>query len=296
VRPGAEEASLPSGIWTILHKGDVVRLVDRPPLVIRQPGDERRVWYAIEPPADEVRYVRSDGTSDFQPFENSEQTDDRALDDALATRPARDTRLASMRLPRLDPSILSPGPPIAEAGIRPGFLHQLRRIEQAQRAALASPLESWSLDAIERDYAAMLAGAQAAEERRAVESRQAQLARQKQLAKAARALRQSLDRAAALDAEVDAARRDVARASGDRQTPFEAEGLLQSSSTFVDGQAAHLLIDDQGRTAAYVLVQPGVSAREFLARRVGIRGESRYNATLKARVITARQIEALGVD
>ncbi len=50
VRPGSTSARMPGGTWTTLALGAQLRLVDRPPLVLRRVGESARVWLAVEPP------------------------------------------------------------------------------------------------------------------------------------------------------------------------------------------------------------------------------------------------------
>ena len=59
----------------------------------------------------------------------------------------------------------------------------------------------------------------------------------------------------------------------------------------LEGRKAYVLIDDTGSTAAYLLMPPGIRVDDYLSSRVGIRGDSRYDAQLKARVITVREVE-----
>jgi hypothetical protein len=54
-----------------------------------------------------------------------------------------------------------------------------------------------------------------------------------------------------------------------------------------------VLIGDDGRTETYVLAPPGLDLAPYVAARVGLRGDSRYHAGRKARVITVREVEPL---
>lgn len=287
VRPGSDEAALPAGVWTILRRGDVVELLDKPPLVVRQPNDERRVWYAVTPPVEESRYVRADGTSDTPPMANRRANSDTPFD--IEPTP-RDRSLRVESLANVQ-SVAAVGPPVEDLPLDPDFRAALGQAEARHRGALAQPIESWSLDAIRAEYQRL--PAHSIPEKQAVDSRLAQIDRQVQVAKTARELAAAVGRTQRIDREVAAINAQIAEVTAERDLPFEVKGLLQSSSTLVDGRTAYLLIDDRGRTAAYVVVQPGLSVDALLARRVGIRGESRYHGELKARVVTARQVVPL---
>jgi hypothetical protein len=290
VRPGSEDASLPAGVWTILHRGDIVWLVDRPPLVMRQPDDKRRVWYAIEPPDDEIRYVAADGVSFRKP---TRAPDNQVNLDPDAPASAPSTRLASLRLGTLDARLFSLGPNIDEGQLSAGFRERLKPAEAAHRFQLRLPLESWSFDAVKQSYKDLLTIASSPQEKQVAQARLDQVYHQESLARTARELAVAIERARRIDSEVAAVRSKLVELAENKDAPFEAEGLLQSSSTLVEGRKAFLLIDAKGRTEAYVVVQPGLSLETYLARRVGIYGESRYSPTLKSRIVTARQVVPL---
>ncbi len=293
VRPGSDEASLPAGVWTILERGDRVRLVDRPPLVMRQADDERRVWYAIRPPAEEVRFVRSDAVS-ATPFDAAEErpkpseTDPAFDQDDLAA-----PLVSRISLPKFDPQLVEIEPVPGGSGLGAEFSSRLAAAAARHRRILAAPIESWSLQAIRKSYEALLNDARDPAEQEIARVRIAQVDRQVELARIVRELSDVLARTQSIDAEITALHDELRRLAPDSDAPFEATGLLQSSSTFVDNKTAYLLIDEAGKTAAYVVVQPGLNVEPFLARRVGVHGESRYNASLKARVVSARQVVPL---
>lgn len=295
VRPGSDEASLPAGIWTIAHQGDTVRLLDRPPLVIRQPEDVRRVWYAIEPPADEVRYLRSDGVS-TTPIRNvgnrsGDFTNEPEFDRAADPHGRWDTK--HWRVERIDPSLATVEPLPNAARLDPEFARRMHEIEVRHRLILKSPLESWSLDSVRSDYDQLRSTAAGSAEQQAALTRVAQVERQLQLSRLARELANSIARTRALEANVAQVRAELQEIEAEKNDPFEAEGLLQTSSILVGGRPAHLLIDQSGKTEAYVVVQPGLVLDQYLARQVGIHGESRYDSTLKARVVYARRVVPL---
>jgi hypothetical protein len=61
----------------------------------------------------------------------------------------------------------------------------------------------------------------------------------------------------------------------------------------VDGQRVFALIGPEGHAVAYLRPVPGVETRRYVGRRVGVRGTSRYDETLRAEVITVRVLEPL---
>ena len=289
VRPGRNDVSLPVGPWVTLRLGTELVLLDRPPLVLRQ-GDERRVWYAIEPPSCEVRYIAAEGVTWTDPAGLESDSDPDEPPPRLdfltsAASPGGD------RLGRIDPEFVAVGPVAREVGLSPPFESELKRIEREHRAALSRPIEAWSLEPIEAEYRQLRDQSTIGNEKQAVEIRLEQLRKQIQAAQTAKTLRDLIEQSRQRDRDFQRIRERLGTIAGGEEGAFDAEGLLQPSSAMLEGRKAYVLIDDTGSTAAYLLMPPGIRVDEFLSSRVGIRGDSRYDAQLKARVITVREVE-----
>lgn len=299
-RPGIEGAALPAGLWTVVPAGTTVELLDLPPLVIRQPGGQRRVWYAIKPPREERRYIRADGVEavDGRLMEGGavglggDGQEVLGSDRSRGERTRRASRLGVSELSRSS-DLLEVGPATPELGLPRFFEESLARVEARHRAVLAGPIESWQLDQTRSQYEALRAQASSLLERNAVALRLGQLDRQERGSASARKIAELLARSHRRDDEVEAIRRRVGDFATGREAPFEAEGLLQTTSALVDGRRVYVLIDDEGRTGAYLVIPPGLNVEPYLTARVGVRGESRFHATRKSRVITVREIELL---
>ncbi len=299
-RMGSDLARLPGGTWTVLRRGDAVRLLDRPPLVLRQPDGERRIWYAIEPPEGEIRYVRADGVDDVDPgrFPDTGPDDEdfplfQLAPDSDAAAEGRRSLLASQRLGPIDPAFAAVGPRAADGPLSPRFASDLARAEAGHRAVLVLPMESWRFDQIRRDYRALLAAAATPQERSAVQSRLDQVDRQEAVSRAARELAAIADRSRRRDGELRTIQERLTSIDRRATPPFEAEGMLQRSSRMVEGRRVYALFDDEGQLGAYLRIPPGLDAEKFVGRRVGVRGESRYNESLRSRIIWARDLEAI---
>ena len=291
VRPGRNDAALPTGPYVTLRAGAEVVLLDRPPLILRQ-GEERRVWYAIEPPASEVRYIRSDGVAWSNPALLDADTQDPAAAPSFDFV-TRQRDLAQDEFQRLDPEFVAVGPIAREVGLSPSFESELQRIEKAHRSALMRPIETWSLDPIAAEYQKLQDQTTIGNEKQAVEVRLAQLRHQANTSKAARSLREMIENSRQRDSEFKRIRERLANIASGDQAPYDAEGLLQTSSAMLDGHKALVLINDAGKTEAYLVMPPGLQLDTYLATRVGIRGDSRYDSRLKARVITVGDIDRL---
>lgn len=299
IRPGGDSARLPGGTWTVVRKGTEVRLIDRPPLVLRQSDGQRRVWEAIEPPPGELRYVRAAGVVGFDAGQlaGAGESDFPAFsfpnDPEPDREPGRTARLASERVGPIDPAFASVGPPVSELALTPTFAAALARAERGHRAVLVLPMESWRFDQVRLDYRGLLETAATPQERSAAQSRLDQLARQEAASRAAREIAAILDRSRRRDAEVQAIHSRLATFARANGSPFTARGLLQRSSKLVEGRRVYVLIGQGGQASAYLQIPPGLDVERFVASRVGVRGDAHYSEALRSRVIWVRDLEAL---
>ncbi|WP_435008102.1 hypothetical protein P12x_005377 [Tundrisphaera lichenicola] len=108
-----------------------------------------------------------------------------------------------------------------------------------------------------------------------------------------RRFEEAIRRSRSRDQDVALARRTLADARTATERAYDARGLLQASSRKVDGQKVHALIGPEGVPVAYLSIPPGLPAFRLLARKVGVRGDVRYNESLGARLITVRDMDAL---
>ncbi len=298
VRPGSDQARLPGGRWVPVRQGTIVHLLDRPPLILRLQGPGNRSWYAIEPVAGEVRYVRTEGISTVDPNHLPDVEAEapagvkRLLEPGGADRRSRRTT-RRVDVPPIDASFATVGPPIPERDLTPQFAAELSRVEAAHRAMLQQPLEFWHFETIRNDYQRLRDMSATPEERTAVRLRLDQVARQEAVARAVRELSALVEKSRRLDGQVDAIHGRLADLATSRAAPFDAEGLFFNSSRLIDGRKVYVLIGNRGEVTAYLEVPPGLEASRYLSRRVGVRGEPRYNETAKSRVILVRDLEPL---
>ena len=291
VRPGGGGNRLPTGIWTTVQAGTILRLLEVRPLVVHPEGGERRVWVAVEPPSGEVRYVRADGLTRLDPG-RSDPSGDPPEDFLTSARPS--TSFASSRVPAIgfDPAFVEVGPPLPP-GLGPSFAAELARAEAAHRATLALPMEAWRLDRVRADYARLAEKAGSPPEREAANSRLEQVDRQAAAAQAARKLADLAERGRTRDAKLAALRGrldDLARGGG---APFEVVGFLQRSSRIVDGHQVYAIIGEEGDVSAYIQVPPGLDVEPWLASRVGVRGDVHYDEAGRALSIWAKDVVPL---
>ncbi|HMB04007.1 MAG TPA: hypothetical protein VKP69_09745, partial [Isosphaeraceae bacterium] len=213
LRSGHPEARMPGPTRATLGRGDVVRLLDRPPLRLGQ-GRSARTWRAVAPPPGEVRHVRADGV--------------RWLADRSASRSDPETppaaTYAATQAAFLPPMAVTDGP------LPPAIAAELAPIEAEHRAIVRGPVEQWHLEAVRRRYEAVLRHVTDTATGRAIRARLDLIARQEDAAQAARAIETILDRSRRRDRLVAQEIRRLAQARAPKARPFDAHGLMQPSS------------------------------------------------------------------
>jgi hypothetical protein len=274
IRAGNANARLPGPPRRYLKRGTTVRLRERPVLTLPH-RDSTHEWRAIDPPEGEVRYVRSFGLA--QPGELVESQRIRRRTSAVRS---------------FDTSFRSIGPPADTLNLPAELTAALTRVEAQHRAILRQPLETWQFDEVERRYQALLTDSLDASGRSIVQRRLAQLRRQQAIARSARQFTDLARESRGRDRTANGHLEGNDSKPID-ETPFDAIGMLQASSKEVDGKRVFALIGEDGLTTAYLSIPPGVDTRRFLASRVGIRGQVRYNEPLRNRLIRVTEMESL---
>ncbi|WP_165250931.1 hypothetical protein [Paludisphaera soli] len=257
VRSGNARAKLPGPPCGKLEPGDRVRLVDRPAAEVGSRSPRR--WRAIAPPSELAFFVAADGV---------------AWDAAPPPSPTT--------------------PEVQRVALAPGDDAELRRVDGMLLAeTTGQPVEKWRLDAIREAYQSLADQAGDPERRRAVEARLAQVAQYEKAAKAARSFVEAASRSRDLDEDFARLERRLADVERERSRAYDAVGFIQPSSRMLDGRKLFALIGREGTVVAYLDVPVGVDPAPLTARRVGIRGQSRYNPDLKARLIQVRDLTNL---
>ncbi|WP_406693489.1 hypothetical protein V5E97_20880 [Singulisphaera sp. Ch08] len=261
VRSGILDAKLPGPPRGSLPRGKAVRLIDRPPLIIG-----KKTWRAIAPLTCEVRHIRADGV-EWAPT-------------SPAAEPAQETRAAFSAEGSL------PDPP-------PETAAEIARIELSHRSILRDSIERWRLDSIRQRYEALLKRATDSASTQAIQARLDLVARHEEAAEAARRIEAALEQSRDRDRKLALYLRRLAKADEPQQRPYDAKGMIQPSSRKVDGQKVFALIGPKGTAIAYLNIPAGLDPSQLTARNVGVRGSVRYNESLRAQLITVRDLEPL---
>lgn len=262
VRSGNPGARLPGPPCRTLKRGVPVLLVDRPPLALGGASGGR--WLAIAPPPDLSFFAPAEGIG--------------------WERPA------------------SPPTPPPAAELRAGYEEssqpgtttgpELERIDGMLQAIITGrPVESWDLAGVRAEYKTLLKARPELED--AVKSRLDRVARYEQAAKAARRIIEIVSESHRRDQEVAKVERKMAASAQESQRLFDAVGFVQPSSRMINGRKVYALIGREGSAVAYLDIPPGLDPEPLMAHRVGVRGQTRFNADLRTRVIAVSDLESL---
>ncbi len=276
IRSGHPQARLPGPPRGSLPRGTMVQLVDRPPLSLGR-GPEKSRWLAIVPPADQVSYVRAEGV--------------RWLTPTPPVPPAAEVR-ASFEGP-MPPAQAARQRSTAPSSWPPGVAAELQRIDGIYQVVIASqPIEQWRFETVRAGYQALLkqAGDQV-ELEEALRTRLNRLTQHEQAARSARTIESILVKSHRRDSEVAAVRQDLARLERTRARSYDAIGFIQPSARKVDGHKVFALIGGKGSTIAYLDIPPGLDPQRFLARRIGVRGQTHWSEDLGTKLISVRDME-----
>jgi hypothetical protein len=272
LRSGHPDARMPGPPRATLRRGDVVQMLDRPPLTLG-PGAAARTWLAVAPRKGEVRYVHPEGVRWLgnHPPEPEPRTPTDTESQAAFLQPLT---AAVGSLPSDVAAMLAP-------------------IEAEHRAIVRGPVEQWHLDSVKQRYEAVLQNVNDAAVGSAIRARLNEVAREEEAAQAARKIETILDRSRRRDRAVAQEVRRLAQARTPQIRPFNAQGLLQASSRKVDGHKVFALIGPEGTSTAYLDIPAGLDSGPFLSHIVGVRGTVHYSEPLRARLISVTEIETL---
>lgn len=269
LRSGRADARMPGPPSAEGSAGTPLRLLDREPLRLRQ-GRQTRTWLAVEPPPGLLGFVRADGVE--------------RLGDGGSRTPA--PRRAAPR--GVDSSLLAIGS-LAPAGLPAIDQEALGRVEEAHRRELRRALEAWDLASVRAGYQSLRERGDSPTLGPVLDERLERLDAQQAAADAARRFLKRLQESRRADGN-GAPDADV---PPEPREPYDASGLLEPSSKLVEGQRVFALIGPEGFAVAYLRPVPGVEARRYVGRRVGVRGPARYDETLRVQVITVQGLEPL---
>jgi hypothetical protein len=265
LRLGRDGSPRPGPPKITLHEGAILIGAGRPLLSYAE-GSKRRIWRAVKAGPHELRFIRSAGV----------------------IAPERSTPS-----PHAPPERRVSHEAIAPADVPPELVSPLRQIEGSHRAIVSRPIVEWELTTVRKDYQALLASHRDGPSQALIRERLDEITREAELAKAAKEFEAILKTSRRRDVAIGQIKEELRDIHDAEELAYDAEGLLQASSRKIDGDKLFCLLDADGHIVAYLKVPPGINTQNLLARQVGVRGKSRFNETIRYRLLDVRDMEPL---
>jgi hypothetical protein len=323
-RVGSFESDIREVFQRPLAGGDEVRILGEKMLAPEAGAGPAELWYRIEPPRGEWRWVSGqavapqsrpgDQSSTNDPFDTMPPANrrrgsspplPRAADDSSeSARPAAD---ASQR-DYLDdsgegkdreplgsrPLVRKANKPALakEAGRRQeAILDELDRLDARFRSILIRPVLEWDFGQLEHDYQNLRDETDSANIQQMIDARLARVADSRKTRAQEEELAGIQETTARRDAELaEIQRQQEARLASLRQPRFDGAGLVQRAALNRRGSPRYVLLAPTGRVLAYLVGAPGVNLESWVGRAAGVSGSRIPHPELKSDLITVNRL------
>ena len=330
VRVGSFESDIREVWQRKLAQDDVVHIIDEKMLAPEKGSGPAELWYRIEPPRGEWRWI--EGQAVAPPSSGERQPAEDPFDSAAEQghSSSRSPRRSSPPVQRADddsPSFEKPledsldreyvaGDSASEAkpggalGTRPlvrkkmkaaggkqadrkqeSILDEFDRLDARFRSILdKSPLE-WDFDQLEHDYQDLRDETQSANLQQMIDTRLARIAGYKKTRGEEEELASIRDETARRDAELaEIQRRQEAQLTALSKPRFDGAGIVERSTLNRRGAPRYVLLNPSGRVLAYLVPSAGVNLEPWIGRAAGVDGPRTPNPELKSDLITVNRL------
>jgi len=328
VRVGSFESDIREVWQRKLAQDDVVRILDEKMLAPEQGTGPAEVWYRIEPPRGEWRWIEGQAVapsprgerkpaqdpfeapiaSDFssaprrssppvQPIDDDSPSFKRPLADSqdreyVAGDSASEARPEGSlwTRPLVRKKMKSTGAKLA-ARKHDSILAELDRLDARFQSILEkSPLE-WDFDQLENDYQDLRSETDSANLQQMIDSRLARIAGYKKTRSEEQDLALMQDETARRDAELaEIQRRQEAQLLTLARPRFDGAGIIGRAALNRRGAPRYVLLNASGRVLAYLVPSPGVNLEPWVGRAAGVDGPRTPNPDLKSDLITVNRL------
>jgi hypothetical protein len=320
VRVGSFESDIREVFQRTLAQGDEIRIVGQKMLPPDSGNGPAELWYRVEPPRGEWRWVmgqavapppRSERNPGGDPFaaqeyshraqRTSPPSPDRANDVAQfdsplpnsAARGYLDDRTADAPPVANRPLVRKQGKDARRQARRrqDGILEELDRLDARFRSILDRPSLEWDFSQLEVDYEALRSETDNDNIRQMIAARLNRIAHFGKV----RADEEDIARIKAetekRDAELaDVQRRQEAQLATLRQPRYDGVGIVERSALTRRGSPRYALLNQSGRVLAYLVPAPGVNLEGWVGRAAGITGSRVHHPELKSDLITVNRL------
>ncbi|MBI3862167.1 MAG: hypothetical protein HY290_09760 [Planctomycetia bacterium] len=322
IRVGSFESDIRDVYQRTLAENDEVRIIGEKMLPPETGPGQPELWYRIEPPRGEWRWVPGQAVAPVQlggltagedPFVAPET--DGSPRRSPASRGAHDSS-TSFETPLTDEttkeytagdtsfgapleSALSNRPLVRKGGKpekrqnrkQDDLLDELDRLDVRFRSILdKGPLE-WDFDQLERDYVALRAESGSPNIERMIDTRLDRIAGYRKVNSDESELARIQDETSRRDAELaEIQRRQEAQLTSARKPQFDGAGIVNRAALHRRGAPRYALLNQSGKVLAYLVPTPGVDLERWIGRAAGVTGPRAPNPELKADQITVNRL------
>jgi hypothetical protein len=301
-----------------LKRGARVKIIDR-----KTTGDGplAKLWYKIEPPPGEVRYVMGQYIAAADGRRTPVNPPPSARTSAQSHPASRGSHAADRMSPGSRDSVAAhrwqatsePNDPHEQADADDEHVESGSPADPVQHAHAAYSEEmrkrpserDWPT--VRRLYEQAARSTDHESDRAIIQQRLAAIDRQEQrrarLAEVERLTQQARERDRVLlsstrlkdEPESAASPRSTLPPRSTAVPRFDGSGVLRKSATAIDGKPAYVLISPQGGIRYYITAAPGVDLSEHLDQAIAVRGTVNHRADLRAPHIMVRKVMPIGL-
>lgn len=325
VRVGSFESDIRDVYQRTLSEDDEVRIIGEKMLVPETGTGPAELWYRIEPPRNEWRWIPGQAVA---PMQRGERV---AGEDPFVS-PEVDgvSRRSSPPVPRADegsPSFEPPqgetptreyaggdsnfGAPLENARenrplVRKGgkpdksaranrtqddLFDELDRLDVRFRSILDGPPLDWDFDQIERDYISLRAESDSSNLQRMIDTRLDRIAGHRQTQAEERELARIQDETSRRDAELaEIQRQQEALLISTRKPLYDGAGIIERAALNRRGAPRYALVNQNRKVLAYLIPAPGVELERWIGKSAGVTGPRVANSELRADLITVNSL------
>ncbi len=324
-RVGSFESDIRKVFQRTLAQGDEVHILLEKMLASDTGGGAPELWYRIEPPRGEWRWVAGQDLAPPPDAGSRSPTDDPFEAPVIADRARPTASLGSksgdesptFEKPLADPSNReyasdptdqeSRQPPIATRPLvrkenkaakgkpvnrtQDGILDELDGLDARFRSILDQPVLEWDFGQLEHDYQLLWDSAESGSIKRMIDTRLTRIADYRKTRGAEEEIARIQAETARRDAELtEIQRRQEAQLASLREPRFDGAGIINRSALNRRGAPRFVLLAPGGRVLAYLVPAAGVNLESWVGRAAGVNGSRVRHPDLKADLITVNRL------
>jgi hypothetical protein len=323
VRVGSFESDVREVFQRTLSENDEVRILGEKMLVPDSGNGPAELWYRVEPPRNEWRWIPGQAVTPVQRGERGTSADPFGTADG-ESRPRRspsrtrgDSDAPSFEVPQMDAPIREyaggndgygaaetarENRPLVRKGGKPerrpppaqrkqdDLFDELDRLDARFRSILDQDTLDWDFDEIERDYIGLRADTDSTNLQRMIDTRIDRIAHYRQVHAEEQEIAQVREETSRRDAELaELQRQQETQLVSVRRPKYDGAGIIQRAAPN-RGTPHYVLVNLSGKILAYLVPAPGIDLERWVGQAAGVTGPRVPHAELRADLITVNKL------